>query len=840
MRPLSSHMVFPAAAFVLLCAVSVIGAQPPEDAIVFYVATTGNDQWSGKLAEPNAAKTDGPFAGITRARDAIRGLKAAGALDRPVTVRIRGGTYYVLDTIVLTPEDSGTEQAPVTYAAYPGEKPVLCGGRPITGLKPDGGGTVSVVLPEVKSGEWYFRQLFVGDERQVRAREPDFDPSDPYRGGFWYVYKHAQGFGSAVGNIHNPGDWMEYKVRAPAAGEYLFWTYYGAQNAPFGTTDMGGRTVVTVDGGEPVALMNLPDTAGWSVFAWSHSATLTLTAGEHVLRWQNVKGGGLNLEAFALSDDPDWAPEGTELTDPAPGRHVVLIQAEDFAASHGPQLSVSVGGGDKHEFRCEPGTVKKAWADVPDPEVHIFPSDCCRAFKEIVRLEAVDEATGTVTVGGPECVALLRMGDRYFVENVPDALDSPGEWYLDRDSGVLRYRPPKPLAGDTEIIAPVVGRVFEFRSDPEGAGPVSHLRLSGLTVKNTDYSPDDGCVGFQMGKDGAVYLSGAQACVVEGCEFLNTGKYAVCLAGGKGNSVLGNDIAHGGEGGVLLLDSAGNTVSDNYIHHCGEIYKHIGGVVLQGPGASDNVISHNLIHTMSRYGITLKNAGSRNTVQYNELYDLNTETYDTGGIEVTQHDKEFRSGSLIDHNIVRDVIGYSCTNGQPVYLSWGIYLDSYAGGYTVTNNIVYRNSHGGLMVQGGKDNVIENNVFVDSTGSQLYFPNFQGNTTGTVFRRNIVYYTNPDAVVMATGSVSPEMMTADHNLYFLAGGGELKARGAGMATFEDWRKLGFDEDSPVADPLFVDPAADNYALKPQSPAFGLGFQAIDTTKIGLLRKRPAG
>jgi len=109
-----------------------------------------------------------------------------------------------------------------------------------------------------------------------------------------------------------------------------------------------------------------------------------------------------------------------------------------------------------------------------------------------------------------------------------------------------------------------------------------------------------------------------------------------------------------------------------------------------------------------------------------------------------------------------------------------------------------------------------------------------------VFRRNIVYYTNPDAVVMATGSVSPEMMTADHNLYFLAGGGELKARGAGMATFEDWRKLGFDEDSPVADPLFVDPAADNYALKPQSPAFGLGFQAIDTTKIGLLRKRPAG
>ena len=108
------------------------------------------------------------------------------------------------------------------------------------------------------------------------------------------------GFGIGVGNIHNPGDWMEYKAEVPADGEYKFWIYYGAQNAPFGTKDMGGRTVLIVDGGAPTPLMDLPDTGGWSVFKWSCSATVHLTKGAHLLRWQNIKGGGLTSRRTPL------------------------------------------------------------------------------------------------------------------------------------------------------------------------------------------------------------------------------------------------------------------------------------------------------------------------------------------------------------------------------------------------------------------------------------------------------------------------------------------------------------------------------------------------------------
>ena len=71
----------------------------------FYVATNGNDAWSGRLPAPNAAGTDGPFATLARARDAIRELKATVSLQQPVKVLVRGGTYYMPETLVLGSED---------------------------------------------------------------------------------------------------------------------------------------------------------------------------------------------------------------------------------------------------------------------------------------------------------------------------------------------------------------------------------------------------------------------------------------------------------------------------------------------------------------------------------------------------------------------------------------------------------------------------------------------------------------------------------------------------------------------------------------------------------------
>jgi len=94
-----------------------------------YIATDGDDRWSGTRDTPNSDRTDGPFATIYRARDRIRELKAAGQLFEPVTVSIRGGRYPLAKPVIFTQEDS----APVTYAAYQDEQPIFDGGVILTG-----------------------------------------------------------------------------------------------------------------------------------------------------------------------------------------------------------------------------------------------------------------------------------------------------------------------------------------------------------------------------------------------------------------------------------------------------------------------------------------------------------------------------------------------------------------------------------------------------------------------------------------------------------------------------------------------------------------------------------
>ncbi len=794
---------------------------------MLYVAPGGNDAWSGRLAEPSAAGDDGPFATLARARDAVRELKADGA---PVKVQLRGGVYFVDETIRFGPEDSGSEDAPVVYEAYPGERPELVGGRPVTGLQPREGGVLEVELPEVRAGEWYFRQLFIDGERQHRARYPNFDPENPVRGGFLYVARFTGAFGAGVGNIHNRGDRLDYIVNVPADGEYALWAYYGALNEPFGRTDMAGRTSVTVDDGEPVPLMNLPDTGSWGADTWGRTATLALTAGEHRIRWRNDQGGGLDLDAFALSDDPQWKPQGTELAEPAEGRHVVVFHAEDFVECEGPQISVS-SGGSKTEFHYAEGEFKPLWAQAPDAELHIFQSGSCRAFKQIVAIDSVDEGAGVVNVSGPECRAGFGTGDRYFVENVREELDAPGEWFLDRESGVLSLIPPEGFGEDAEVVAPTLGRLIEFAGTEEA--PVEHIRLSGLTVRCTDYTPEDGCGGYGMGTEGVLHFTNAVGCAVERCTFTNCGRYAVCLTGGAENSVSRCEIADSAQGGVLVIDSARNTIADNHIRDCGAIYKHIGGVVLTGAGSDDNLVAHNLVERMSRYGITIKNGGLRNVIEYNHVHHTNLETYDTGGIEVTQQDRELRSGSVIRNNIVGDSVGwYAQGPDESLFKAWAIYLDSYAGGYTVTNNITYRTSHGGIMLQGGKDNVVTNNIFVESSAAQMCVSNFRQNSTGEVLERNVIYWTDPEAAVVRAGRLLPETISIDHNLYWCPGADEFKMAASGFASFADWQAAGYDADSLIEDPLFVAPEDDDYTLRPESPAFALGFEAIDTSAVG--------
>ena len=140
-------------------------ALPPDAAkATFYVSPDGNDQWSGRLAQPNGEPTDGPLATLEQARDRLRRLPATTARR----VVVGAGRYELKRPFVLDPRDSGT-----TYEAAPGARPVFSGGQTIRGFQPGDGGIWRTFLPAVAAGDWYFEQLFVDGRRATRARSPN-------------------------------------------------------------------------------------------------------------------------------------------------------------------------------------------------------------------------------------------------------------------------------------------------------------------------------------------------------------------------------------------------------------------------------------------------------------------------------------------------------------------------------------------------------------------------------------------------------------------------------------------------------------------------------------------
>jgi hypothetical protein len=168
----------------------------------FCVSPAGNDAQAGTVEKP--------FATLARARDAVRVLKKHG-LQKDITVLVRGGTYWLPEPLAFGPEDSGAEACSVTYAAAPGEGPVLSGGRPITGWKKGAGSFWTAEIPEVKAGRWRFRELFVNGRRAVRARAPN--------DGFFRVV--AAGPDNRTSFTFNPGEVRAFANTADAEIVFL-------------------------------------------------------------------------------------------------------------------------------------------------------------------------------------------------------------------------------------------------------------------------------------------------------------------------------------------------------------------------------------------------------------------------------------------------------------------------------------------------------------------------------------------------------------------------------------------------------------------------------------------
>ncbi len=178
------------------------------ESVDFYVAPDGSDAWSGRRPAANTAKTDGPFATIERARDAVRALKGQTPA-RNINVRIRGGTYRLQRTVVFSNADSAPAGYTITYAAFPGETPIFTSAAPVRGWRkadppPRGlpaaaNGRVWVAdVSAIRTARsraaqvadsapaWPFRTLYHHGRRLPRARGPGFSPTNTTpRGRAW-------------------------------------------------------------------------------------------------------------------------------------------------------------------------------------------------------------------------------------------------------------------------------------------------------------------------------------------------------------------------------------------------------------------------------------------------------------------------------------------------------------------------------------------------------------------------------------------------------------------------------------------------------------------------------
>jgi len=105
----------------------------------------------------------GPLKSLAEARDAAREQRRAGRTGT-ITIQIGDGVYYLPEALALTSDDSNTY-----WESARGARPVISGGRVITGWKKGAGPlwTADATGPE-------FHQLFISGRRAQRARTPNY------------------------------------------------------------------------------------------------------------------------------------------------------------------------------------------------------------------------------------------------------------------------------------------------------------------------------------------------------------------------------------------------------------------------------------------------------------------------------------------------------------------------------------------------------------------------------------------------------------------------------------------------------------------------------------------
>ena len=578
-----------------------------------------------------------------------------------------------------------------------------------------------------------------------------------------------------------------------------------------------------------------------------------ISGGRPITNWQRVKD---NLWATDIPEVKAGAWSFRELYMDGKRQRRARTPNEGFfrvaACPEGTPKTVNYHT-DCQSFEFKPGDIDPHWKNLNDVEVVVYyfwsdnhlPIESIDAEKNIVKFKYKGGKTFTDDFS--------EDGARYIVENVFEALDQPGEWYLDKKEGRL-YLMTDGDPNRQEIMAPLAKSLLELRGDAVKQKPVENIAFRNIEFRYCGFEFGPNQVNDRQGSSevtAAIVLRGARNVTFERCRFRQLGTFALEMQEGcQSNSIRHNVFAElaagairmtgGGGGSHPLSHTRDNEIADNRINGYGELYPSAVGVILQN--TYGNRVEHNEIAKGYYTGISVgwtwgygRSISRDNIVAFNHIHDIGQGLLsDMGGIYTLGPSP----GTVIANNLIHDIDANK-------YGGWGIYNDEGSTGILVENNIVYNTKFAGYDMHYGRDITIRNNVFafgrmdqINRTAADLHLSLF--------FENNIVYWKEG---VLFSGNWSEK----SYKYYFGPGEQRLREYTRNFESdynvfynptkkigeveffkkpFAEWQKSGKDRNSLYADPKFVAPEKYDFRLQPDSPAFALGFRPIDLSGVG--------
>ncbi len=417
-----------------------------------------------------------------------------------------------------------------------------------------------------------------------------------------------------------------------------------------------------------------------------------------------------------------------------------------------------------------------------------------------------------------------RKGQWYYAFNMLSEIDQPGEWYVDRETGILYFWPPAPVDSGEALVS-VLQTVMTMND-------ASHVSLRGFTIEGA--------------RGDAITMSGGRGNGVVGCSIRNVGGWAVTVSGGEGHCVVGCDMYQMGGGGVALhggdreqLTPAGHFAENNHIHHYARVNRvYQPGITLQGVG---NRASHNLIHDAPHMGMGF--SGNDHVIELNEIHSVCYESNDAGAI-YTGRDWTMR-GTVIRNNYLHHISGFrglGCV---------GVYLDDMFCGTEISGNLFYRVTRA-AFIGGGRDCVVKNNLFVDCnpslhiddralgwahdhTDAWIREGRDKGTHKGIHFKQPPYSTRYPKlANILEDEPAAPKGNQVFRNVSY---GGRWDGVYEGARKYQSIENNLVDKDPRLATPDRIgegkQPAAVDFTLQVDSPAWEIGFEELPLDCMGL-------